>query len=728
MNNVSPQTSPNMPRSRAAAVGGLAMTSHELAVKLANTLKHTPSSAASKKATASSVLHPGDKTKPRFLIQLAHFMSREFRILGVEKEPAGDPRRLQVCRQAFHAFIDEFKTYENLLNEIKNEYEATFLEQRAEIERLLPFKSKWTIAEYESSRSIEQIRSDNHRTTKNLMTEIEELKNKNSLLRHNLDASILKNDEMSEQLLRMEGMSSTEEFLKRKVSDLQLSLETSIEKYEHDIGEKNYELVEKNERLKRGDEMIEAMTEELTRLRSSDQVKVTQTLHNEVVEKLKKAESLLTVLKHQTEDLTKDKSNLDKKIREKDRKISQLMNDLYPDWDYIQSRTPTPITDLSFKCKGLDYNDSIVILIREFNKAKNEMTTIVQASPGLVPGGGGPANTINVLAHTDSLKSGKYTGQDLEKLKEEFMRQFKEQEEKAAQKKKEARYFIGLGVSTEVPKHLRFKGKIPNRNLSKRDCCLLIKDIWNAKVLHDAGKKSGPSTLEEFLHLYLKKRFGAQDIVAEWGYNIHEGCRKNAFQSSECQLFFNILSGESSELLYHHLNAKIEEMKNAFHFADANEHDDRIMGFVSKEVALRVVSPFYKNENRTAEQLNQVKSALDADQAGAQFSYKWLFQNHEDSMLVNIFREHELESQQAYIRGLDEVLKLECRDEKVTANEIARAMTRFDPAKPKSDYEEYLRRGLGLESITAFTPKALINRTDFFNNLKLGVLTKGSIN
>ncbi len=67
------------------------------------------------------------------------------------------------------AFIDEFKTYENLLNEIKNEYEATFLEQRAEIERLLPFKSKWTIAEYESSRSIEQIRSDNHRTTKNLM-------------------------------------------------------------------------------------------------------------------------------------------------------------------------------------------------------------------------------------------------------------------------------------------------------------------------------------------------------------------------------------------------------------------------------------------------------------------------------------------------------------------------------------------------------------------------------
>lgn len=208
----------------------------------------------------------------------------------------------------------------------------------------------------------------------------------------------------------------------------------------------------------------------------------------------------------------------------------------------------------------------------------------------------------------------------MEKLKEEFIRQFKEQEEKAAQKKKDARYFIGLGVSTNVPKHLRFKGKIPNRNLSKRDCCLLIKDIWNAKVLHDVGKKTGPTTLEEFLHLYLKKRFGSQDIVAEWGYNIHEGSRKNAFQSSECQLFFNILSNDSSELVYHHLNAKIEEMKNAFHLADANEHGDRIMGFVSKEVALRVVSPFYKNENRTAEQLNQVKSVKQRGRRGSEIN------------------------------------------------------------------------------------------------------------
>lgn len=81
---------------------------------------------------------------------------------------------------------------------------------------------------------------------------IEELKSKNSLLRQNLDVSIQKNDEMSEQLLRMEGMSSTEEFLKRKVSDLQQSLEASMEKYEHDMNEKSYELAEKTERLKRG--------------------------------------------------------------------------------------------------------------------------------------------------------------------------------------------------------------------------------------------------------------------------------------------------------------------------------------------------------------------------------------------------------------------------------------------------------------------------------------------
>lgn len=53
------------------------------------------------------------------------------------------------------------------------------------------------------------------------------------------------------------------------------------------------------------DENIEVMTEELTRLRVSEQFKVTQSAYNETVEKLQKAEGLISVLKQQTVDLVR---------------------------------------------------------------------------------------------------------------------------------------------------------------------------------------------------------------------------------------------------------------------------------------------------------------------------------------------------------------------------------------------------------------------------------------
>ena len=37
-----------------------------------------------------------------------------------------------------------------------------------------------------------------------------------------------------------------------------------------------------------------------------------------------------------------------------------------------------------------------------------------------------------------------------------------------------------------VPKYLQYEGKVRNRRLGKRDCLLLIKDIWREKAAHDA--------------------------------------------------------------------------------------------------------------------------------------------------------------------------------------------------------------------------------------------------
>lgn len=43
------------------------------------------------------------------------------------------------------------------------------------------------------------------------------------------------------------------------------------------------------------------------------------------------------------------------------------------------------------------------------------------------------------------------------------------------------------GTGPTVPKYLRFDGPVRNRRLGKRDCLLLIGDIWREKTVHDGS-------------------------------------------------------------------------------------------------------------------------------------------------------------------------------------------------------------------------------------------------
>jgi hypothetical protein len=109
----------------------------------------------------------------------------------------------------------------------------------------------------------------------------------------------------------------------------------------------------------------------------------------------------------------------------------------------------------------------------------------------------------------------------------------------------EDKIHLGLGMSADVPKHLRYKGKVPKRKLSRNDCYLLINEIWSAKAMYNNNnqQKGISISLAEFLFVYLKKRFGTQDAIAEWGYNLHFASKSFVDESVDCRLFYGILSG-----------------------------------------------------------------------------------------------------------------------------------------------------------------------------------------
>jgi hypothetical protein len=52
--------------------------------------------------------------------------------------------------------------------------------------------------------------------------------------------------------------------------------------------------------------------------------------------------------------------------------------------------------------------------------------------------------------------------------------------------------------------------------------------------------------LADFVHGYLKRRFAMEQMVVEWGYNLHDACQRYSHDEN-IGLFWNILSEEVRE-------------------------------------------------------------------------------------------------------------------------------------------------------------------------------------
>ena len=102
---------------------------------------------------------------------------------------------------------------------------------------------------------------------------------------------------------------------------------------------------------------------------------------------------------------------------------------------------------------------------------------------------------------------------------------------------------------------------------------LLIKDIWIQKALLDGSPmiRGQNTSLEEFLYLYLRKRFGEQEVIVEWGYNINAGAKHHLLQSVDCRVFHDVLAGILSEDVFKHIVATVDEVKRAFYNLDKTQ-------------------------------------------------------------------------------------------------------------------------------------------------------------
>lgn len=73
----------------------------------------------------------------------------------------------------------------------------------------------------------------------------------------------------------------------------------------------------------------------------------------------------------------------------------------------------------------------------------------------------------------------------------------------------------------------------------------MIKDVWTEKMESEGAHPftKDRTNMADHLYSYLRKRFGVDAMVTEWGYNINDAMTRYNFDSI-VQQFQSILNGE----------------------------------------------------------------------------------------------------------------------------------------------------------------------------------------
>jgi hypothetical protein len=126
----------------------------------------------------------------------------------------------------------------------------------------------------------------------------------------------------------------------------------------------------------------------------------------------------------------------------------------------------------------------------------------------------------------------------------------------------------------------------------------LIEDIWDAKLQYDSNPLniSKPTKIAAFFYLYLKKRFGNQEIICEWGYNFIDACARYKESNVDSLYFLNVLNGDLEESVFQDFKLCLEEVKNSLFRKDISLNAGNSKGYLQMKEVLDCVAALYPDK------------------------------------------------------------------------------------------------------------------------------------
>jgi hypothetical protein len=189
------------------------------------------------------------------------------------------------------------------------------------------------------------------------------------------------------------------------------------------------------------------------------------------------------------------------------------------------------------------------------------------------------------------------------------------------------KWFVCQGTGHNVPKFLRFNGKVRNRMMSKRDTEVFINEFWEHKIKADTRPKSKKQSVPDHIHNFMKSRFGVQATIAEFAYNFCDALQRYR-ADADCEIFHLILFGELAEECYHAQMKMIQDLLDACEKKDKFEHGGKVLAVLPREHFNTTLNDFLVSKSPA--DMQALKQALSYDQPLADVGYSKIFEENRD--------------------------------------------------------------------------------------------------
>ena len=587
--------------------------------------------------------------KPRFLDNLEKFLQKELQSLGVsEVEPS--ELRLQAHREVFEYLIEDFKTYRPLLAAIKNEYEMMLASQAEQIQQLLPLKQMLVTVSEQCDQKIMDLREQENQDIEDLKADKRQLIKKIDQLREgekDLLAQVEKlQDELAAEYLRYRDECDARKLLLVDINELRYEKEDAMERSKamQEASANNEDPVTLKIALTRAREDEMAATKRLNDIVANYGDVIPRRDFEALQKQYQQLESKVEEMKGDYQKLRGEHDTLLATYKQ----VLQERDDYYYEYESLRNKALTPRPEWE-KCA--DHIEGGITRWNQLSDGKksNDLVDVVLEE---LSGGGG--------------KGGR-----------------------------PSQYFDGRGNGEEVPKYLRYEGQVKNRHLAKRDCLLMVRDIWKEKNALDAENQEGKrEPLADFVHTYLQRRFASEPLVIEWGYNLHDACQRYA-HDERINTFFKILNSEADEEIQH---APLQIIAKLLHHLSVLDAETGNTGVIHKDDFRQSLQEFFsgkayhflgKDEESILRLVRIAETELDA-RVEDKLEYRDLFLEDDEGQTGPFLEEIQTQyrdERSAYVVSIKEALGDASR---ISADDLRKALTMVDPYIKKPDLDRCL--------------------------------------